>query len=265
MIDRQVAHLTRLVDDLLDVARITQRQDRAAAASRRSARRDRASARRDRRSPRRRASGHQLRVTLPAEPLGVDGDLTRLAQVVHQPAEQRGEIHADGGTHRGRRRASDGDEAVVAVRDNGIGIAAELLPRVFDLFGRPTAALDRAQGGLGIGLTLVRAPRRAARRQRRGAQRRRRAAAATFTVRLPLARPAGRRGAAARRRASPIARSSRDPGRRRQPRRRRSAAAAAAARSATSARRVYDGPSALALAPPSSARTWCCSTSGCRA
>ena len=85
---------------------------------------------------------------------------------------------------------------MITVKDTGVGIPAEMLPRVFDMFAQVDRTLDRAQGGLGIGLALVKQPGGDARRQRRGAQRRP-GTGCTFTVRLPLV-AAGRRGRAAR-------------------------------------------------------------------
>ena len=85
----------------------------------------------------------------------LDGDPTRLAQIVANLLNNAAKY-----TDRGGRIVlaanREGDEAVVRVRDNGIGLSAEMLPRVFDLFAQADRSLDRSQGGLGIGLTLVR-------------------------------------------------------------------------------------------------------------
>jgi signal transduction histidine kinase len=153
MIDRQVKHLARLVDDLLDVSRITTGKvqlrtgpvdlavviARAVETSR----------------PLIDSRRHELAVRLPPEALVVEADPIRLAQVVSnllnnaaKYAEEGGHIELTVGAGRG--------EAVVRVRDDGMGIAADLLPRVFDLFTQGDRSLARSEGGLGIGLTLVR-------------------------------------------------------------------------------------------------------------
>ena len=153
MIGRQVEHLVRLVDDLLDVSRIMHGKielrrttvDLAAAVSRGI----------EAAQPVLDAHGHRLETKLPAAPLPVDGDVVRLAQVVsnlltnaakYTPAPGRIELSLQ----------RDGDEAVLSVRDPGIGIAPDLLPRIFDFFVQGELPLARSGGGLGIGLTLVR-------------------------------------------------------------------------------------------------------------
>ncbi len=153
IIERQTQHLTRLVDDLLDVSRITRGKvtlacapldlatvvHRAVEASR----------------PLIDARGHQLTVALPAEPVRVEGDPTRLVQAAGNLLNNAAKYTDEGG-HVRIEAAGEGDEAVLRVTDNGIGVAADLLPHVFDLFTQADRTLDRSQGGLGIGLTLVR-------------------------------------------------------------------------------------------------------------
>jgi PAS domain S-box-containing protein len=153
VIERQTQHLTRLVDDLLDVSRITQGNitlqreplvlsmiiNRAVEASR----------------PLVDARRHQLTVTLPPEPVRVEGDLTRLVQVISNLVNNAAKYTEESGCIR-IEAAVEGGEAVVRVRDNGIGMPADLLPHVFDLFTQADRSFNRTQGGLGIGLTLVR-------------------------------------------------------------------------------------------------------------
>lgn len=149
---RQSEHLTRLVDDLLDVARITQgkiRLRRDSVGLRESVDRAIESARSFIET-----RGHTLSVSCSGDSI-VDADPSRLEQIVenlitnaakYTPAGGRIDIiceHAD-------------DEAILRVRDNGVGIAPDMLPRIFDLFAQADTALDRTQGGLGIGLTVVR-------------------------------------------------------------------------------------------------------------
>jgi PAS domain S-box-containing protein len=157
MIERQVEHLTRLVDDLLDVSRITRGrvtlQPETVALSEVFARAVETS------RPLVEARRHRLDVSLPPAPILVEGDPTRLAQVVENLLTNAAKYTDAGGEIRLSGEVEDGPggpQAVVRVRDNGIGMAAELLPHVFDLFTQDERTLDRSQGGLGIGLTLVR-------------------------------------------------------------------------------------------------------------
>ncbi|HSE93113.1 MAG TPA: response regulator [Methylomirabilota bacterium] len=151
VIGRQAGHLARMVDDLLDVARLTVGQialDRApidlADVVARALDALRVSGRLE----------HHA-VTVKADSITVDADFDRLEQVVTNLLVNAAKYTDRGGCIHVEVRA-DGDEAVVRVRDTGIGISAEMLPRLFDLFTQGRQALDRAQGGLGIGLTLVR-------------------------------------------------------------------------------------------------------------
>jgi signal transduction histidine kinase len=153
VIDRQLQHLARLVDDLLDVSRITRGKislqleplDVATAV---------ASAVETSR-PLIDARKHDLTVSLPAQALSVRADVARLAQILSnllnnaaKYSEEQGRIWLT--------VAREGNEAVFRVRDTGAGISPEMLHRVFDLFAQADKSLDRSQGGLGIGLTLVR-------------------------------------------------------------------------------------------------------------
>jgi signal transduction histidine kinase len=153
IIRRQIQHLVRMVDDLLDVSRIT----RGKAELRREpldlvevVRLAVESCR-----PLAEAKEHRLLVELHAEPLPLDGDATRLEQVLSNLLRNAIKFTDPGGIIQISVRRESG-VAVVRVRDNGVGIAPDLLPRVFDLFAQGEQALDRAEAGLGIGLTLVR-------------------------------------------------------------------------------------------------------------
>jgi CheY-like chemotaxis protein/anti-sigma regulatory factor (Ser/Thr protein kinase) len=98
---------------------------------------------------------HQLTVALPPVAVRVEGDLTRLVQVIGNLLNNAAKYTDTGGAIR-LEAVQEDSQAVIRVRDNGMGLPADLLPRVFDLFTQADRALDRAQGGLGIGLTLVR-------------------------------------------------------------------------------------------------------------
>jgi len=150
---RQIGHMTRLVDDLLDVSRITtgkvtlrKEPVNLATVVFRVIESTRSLIE---------AQGHQLLTALPPEPIHLDADPARLAQILGNLLNNAAKYTPEGGRI-GLTVARQGTEAVISVRDTGVGISAEMLPRVFDLFTQVDASLDRSQGGLGIGLTLVR-------------------------------------------------------------------------------------------------------------
>jgi signal transduction histidine kinase len=152
MMDRQVTHLVRLIDDLLDVSRVSQGkidlrldkitlQNAVLAATEASL-------------PLIESNKHILVFDLPKEPLWLFADLTRVAQVVSNLLNNAAKYTPDGGqitvsAHR------DGAHAVLSVSDTGVGIPADMLPKVFDLFTQVDRNLERSHGGLGIGLALV--------------------------------------------------------------------------------------------------------------
>ena len=116
--------------------------------------------------------GHELTVTLPPRAVDLDADPTRLAQVFGNLLNNAAKYTDRGRPHLADRRAAGRRRGRCPVRDTGIGIAADLLPRIFEMFTQVDRSLERSQGGLGIGLTLVQAPGRDARRHGRGPQRR---------------------------------------------------------------------------------------------
>ncbi len=149
--DRQLNQLVRLVDDLLDWNRITHGRLELRKRSVEVARvieRAIESCR-----PLVEAAGHDVRVTLPEEPICVDADEARLTQVLANLLNNSCKYTDPGGTITVTARR-DGDGVVVVVRDNGIGIPQDQLAHVFDMFMQIEPSADRAQGGLGIGLTL---------------------------------------------------------------------------------------------------------------
>jgi two-component system, chemotaxis family, CheB/CheR fusion protein len=101
------------------------------------------------------ARKQRLMVTLPPRALYVEGDLVRLTQVVSNLLNNASKYTGDGGSIQLAVHAVDA-QVEISVTDDGVGIAPEMLPRVFDLFAQGDKTLDRAQGGLGLGLTLVR-------------------------------------------------------------------------------------------------------------
>ncbi|VTR95894.1 multi-sensor hybrid histidine kinase : Multi-sensor hybrid histidine kinase OS=Planctomyces brasiliensis (strain ATCC 49424 / DSM 5305 / JCM 21570 / NBRC 103401 / IFAM 1448) GN=Plabr_1025 PE=4 SV=1: Response_reg: PAS_3: GAF: HisKA: HATPase_c: Response_reg [Gemmata massiliana] len=152
MMERQLAHTVRLIDDLLDISRISQNKlnlqrapitlaeviDSAVETAR----------------PLIDAAEHTLTVTLPSEPIVLDADLTRLAQVFSNLLTNSAKYTPQGG-----RIALDAalrsGSLVVTVRDSGLGIPADYLPRIFDMFSQADRVVERVTGGLGIGLALV--------------------------------------------------------------------------------------------------------------
>ena len=152
MMERQVSHMVRLVDDLLEISRITRgtfelrREPVELATVVRNAI--------ETSDPLIQAAGHQLEVVLPEEPLVVDGDPVRLAQVLSNLLNNSAKYTAPGGTISIRARREPG-AAVVAVRDSGRGISPEVLPRLFEMFSRG-AGSGEPDEGLGIGLALAR-------------------------------------------------------------------------------------------------------------
>ena len=153
VIERQVEHLVNLIDDLLDVSRITRGMitlqlepvligaivARAVETAR----------------PAIDSHRHSLEIDLPDELITIEGDKTRLVQVIANILHNAAKFMDPGGTIRLSVRR-EGLYAVIKISDTGIGIAPELLPRIFELFTQVHSKSERAQGGLGIGLALVR-------------------------------------------------------------------------------------------------------------
>jgi PAS domain S-box-containing protein len=152
MLERQVGHLIRLTDDLLDMSRITRGRidlrrepvdlsmlvGQAAEAARSLFDR----------------KGQELTVTLPDAPVVLDADPTRLAQVLGNLLNNACKF-TDPDGHVALVASRDGEQAVVRVRDDGIGLSADQIPRVFDMFAQVDSTLERSRSGLGLGLTLV--------------------------------------------------------------------------------------------------------------
>jgi signal transduction histidine kinase len=153
VIDRQVRHLMRLVDDLLDVSRIARGKIDL---SRETAELARVVAQAvEMASPLLEERGHTLVLRVPREGLAVTGDVVRLSQVVQNLLTNAAKYTEPGGRIEIDARHDDGS-IELRVKDSGVGIPADLLPNVFDLFVQNRQTRDRSQGGLGLGLTLVR-------------------------------------------------------------------------------------------------------------
>ena len=152
MLERQVRQMSRLVDDLLDMSRITRGRielrkeplelapvvSHAVEAARALYR----------------SMDHELTVTMPDAPMQLSADPTRLAQVIGNLLNNASKF-TDKGGHVWLTVEKEGNEAVIRVRDNGIGIAQEHIPGLWEMFAQVDTSLERSRGGLGIGLTLV--------------------------------------------------------------------------------------------------------------
>jgi signal transduction histidine kinase len=153
VIDRQVNHLIRLVDDLLDISRITLgkirlQQEKISA-------KDLVREAVEVSRPLIEKSRHDLAVNLPEEPIDLFADRARLTQVLANLLNNAAKYTPQGGQIT-IAVEQEGDQAVFRIRDTGIGIPLNMLDKVFDMFIQIDSGLDRAHGGLGIGLTLVR-------------------------------------------------------------------------------------------------------------
>ncbi|MDQ3287453.1 MAG: PAS domain-containing protein [Pseudomonadota bacterium] len=151
MMERQVNHLVRLVDDLLEMSRISRgtlslRRERVMLSSivRNAV---------ETSEPLISAARHELVVEVPEQPLWLEGDQVRLAQILSNLLNNAARYTEDGGHILVRARRED-DHAVISVIDNGMGMTAEALPRMFEMFSRGDRDSSRSQGGLGIGLAL---------------------------------------------------------------------------------------------------------------
>jgi signal transduction histidine kinase len=152
MMERQLRQLVRLVDDLLDVSRIT--TGKLALRTSVVALQDVIASAIDTARPVVDERAHALSVELPTEPILVEADATRLSQVLSNLLDNASKYTEAGG--RIELRASvDAAQACVSIRDNGIGIAPDMLQAVFEMFAQADASLERVQGGLGVGLTLA--------------------------------------------------------------------------------------------------------------
>ncbi|QEH33625.1 Alkaline phosphatase synthesis sensor protein PhoR [Aquisphaera giovannonii] len=153
MIDRQVTNLVRLVDDLMDVSRIN--RGKIELRKRPTDLRSVIESAVESARPLIQSKGHGLSVAMPPQPFVLEADPARLSQVVLNLLNNSAKYTDEGGSIAVSMERDNG-KAVVRIRDNGVGLAPELLPRIFDLYTQAERTLDRSLGGLGIGLTIVR-------------------------------------------------------------------------------------------------------------
>jgi PAS domain S-box-containing protein len=184
MMERQLGHMVRIVDDLLDISRIGQNKMELRRAS--VLLTDVVSSAAETARPAIEAAGLEFTTSLPPEPIHLDADLTRLAQVFSNLLTNSAKYTESGG-HVWLTAECQGDEVVVVVRDTGIGIPPDALPRIFDMFSQADRSIERSTGGLGIGLALVKGivemhgGRVAAMSEGQGK-------GSTFTIKLPVLR-----------------------------------------------------------------------------
>jgi PAS domain S-box-containing protein len=187
IIDRQVQQMVRLIDDLLDLSRVSRgkielRKERVDLG-------DVLKSAIETSRPLIEEYGHKLTVSVPDEAIPLNADLTRLAQVFLNLLNNSAKYTERGGQIWLCAERRD-DTVVVRVRDTGVGIPPQMLPRIFEMFTQVDRSLDRAQGGLGIGLTLVwrlvEMHGGSVEAQSEGAGK-----GSEFIVRLPVARDAG--------------------------------------------------------------------------
>jgi PAS domain S-box-containing protein len=152
MMERQLGHMIRLVDDLVDVSRIN--SDKLELRRSRILLADVFDSAVETVRPLIDAAGQTLAVSLPEEPVALDADPTRLAQVFANLLNNSAKYTEPGG-HIWMGAERRGGDVFVSVRDDGIGIPAEALPGIFDMFSQVDRSIERATGGLGIGLALV--------------------------------------------------------------------------------------------------------------
>src|SRR5262249_47796103 len=153
MLERQVGHLTRLVDDLLDISRITrgkvELRKQPLELSQAIVRAIELS------SPLLEQRRHRVEVDVPRQGLGVNVDLDRIAQVISNLLTNAAK-YSEAGSKISVTAARQGDRVRMGVKDEGVGIAPEMIDQVFNLFVQQPQTLERAKGGLGLGLAIAR-------------------------------------------------------------------------------------------------------------
>jgi len=152
MMERQLYHMVRLIDDLLDVARI--RQGRLELKKSTVDLREVIESALESSKPLIESARHELSVTLPSKPVQLNGDSVRLTQVLTNLLSNAAKYTPDGGKISLTASRTNGTAEIV-ISDNGLGLPRHMLDAIFDMFGQVNRTLDRSQGGLGIGLAIV--------------------------------------------------------------------------------------------------------------
>lgn len=152
MMERQLSHTVNLVDDLLDVSRVS--RGKINLQKQRLTLKTIIEHSVETCQPLLQASDHELALEIPEAPIWVEGDLTRLSQVLSNLLNNAAKYTPPTGTIRIQARA-EGDQAILEISDNGVGIPTKMLPSVFDLFTQVRRFQEHGKGGLGIGLSLV--------------------------------------------------------------------------------------------------------------
>jgi PAS domain S-box-containing protein len=150
--ERQLSHMVRLVDDLLDLSRIN--SDKLELQRRPVALAEVVSQAVETVRPLITSAGHELSIDLPHEPMQLNADMVRLSQAFANLLNNACK-YTDPGGHISLTAARENGEVVVAIRDNGVGIPADLSPKIFEMFTQANQSVERQHGGLGIGLALV--------------------------------------------------------------------------------------------------------------
>jgi PAS domain S-box-containing protein len=153
VIDRQLRHMTRLIDDLMDLSRITRNKLELQCEQVKLA--DIVHAALETSQPLIEAGAHGFTLQMPGEPIVLRADATRLAQVISNLLNNAAKFTPRGG-HITLRVSRQADEAVLSIGDTGVGIPLEALPVIFEMFGQADPSIERSHTGLGVGLTLVR-------------------------------------------------------------------------------------------------------------
>jgi CheY-like chemotaxis protein len=153
VIERQLRQMTRLIDDLMDLSRITRNKLDLQCQPVKLA--DIVHVALETSQPLIESGAHRFTLQMPGEPITLEADATRLAQVLSNLLNNAAKFTPRGG-HITLRVEREGDHAVLRVRDTGIGIPPEALPGIFEMFAQADHSLERSHTGLGVGLTLVR-------------------------------------------------------------------------------------------------------------
>lgn len=185
MMERQLSHMVQLVDDLLDMSRVS--EGKIVLRKKKTELQSIVSSAIESALPHIQKANHELRVEVADAPIWVEADFTRIDQVISNLLNNAAKYTASGGTITLAAKENNG-MATISVKDTGIGIPADMLSKIFDLFTQVNTSVDQSQGGLGIGLALVKhlvsMHGGSIRVESEGLNK-----GSTFTVRLPVTTP----------------------------------------------------------------------------